>query len=206
MGPNDWEAQTVPDFHRSGWAIGLEYWFTMKNYRVEFNPGIWYNHRDNQTVEVIGIPDLGNFDYKANYWSVQLSTSFYPLDFEGDCNCPTFSKQGNFIKKGFFFQVVPEVGLFNKTWNTVTIAGPVETKENDAYFAIGGGAGIDIGISDLLTITPMIRLTYYPSLEWGPGSAVGGALGPESFFARQYSIRLAFRPDYLRETGRFRRR
>lgn len=206
MGPNDWEELTVEDFHRSGYTVGLEYWFRLKNYRVEFFPGIWYNQRQDQTVFVNDIPDLGDFEYGANYWSLQLATTFYPLDFEGDCNCPTFSKQGNLIKKGFFLQLVPEVGIFNKTINSTTIAGPVETKEASSYFAIGAGAGLDIGITDLITISPIVKLTYFPSLEWGEGSSPNGDLISTSFLARQFSVRLSFRPDYLKQTGRFRRR
>lgn len=206
MGPNDWEEKTVEDFHRSGYVVGLEYWFRLKNYRVEFFPGIWYNQRQDQTVLVSGIPDLGDYEYSANYLSLQLATTFYPLDFEGDCNCPTFSKQGNLIKKGFFLQVVPEFGIFNKTINTSTIAGPVETKEGSGFFAIGAGAGLDIGITDLITISPMVRLTYFPSLAWGEGSSPNGTLENTAFLGRQFSLRISFRPDYLKQTGRFRRR
>lgn len=205
MGPNDWEDVTLEDFHRNGFAVGLEYWFRLKKYRVEFFPGIWYNHRQEYTVDVLSLPDQGDFIHASNYFSLQLATTFYPLDFEGDCNCPTFSKQGNLIKKGFFLQVVPELGLFNGTTNTVTIAGPVETTSSSYLFAMGIGAGLDIGITDLITISPIFRLTYYPSVDWEDFSA-GGELGTSSFLAKQFGIRLSFRPDYLKETGRFRRR
>ena len=204
MGRNDWEDITIDDFHRGGFIVGIEYWLRLKNYRVEFSPGIFYNQRNEYTVEVADIPDQGDVIYNSNYFSFQFSTSFYPLDFEGDCNCPTFSKQGDFIKKGFFFHIAPEVGMLNGKVNTTTIAGPVEEKISNFYFAVGGGVGLDIGLSDLVTITPLVKVTYFPNVNWDTDFGLS-PLDSSSFLAKTFAIRLSFRPDYLRETGRWRR-
>lgn len=203
MAPNDWEQVTEEDFHKSGYTVGLEYWFRLKNYRLEFYPGVWFNYRSPQTIEAIWQTDVYETKFESNYWSLQFATTFYPLDFEGDCNCPTFSKQGNLIKKGFFIQIVPELGIFNANTHTNSHLVETNTEGQNVYFAIGAGAGLDIGITDLLTITPIFKLSYYPSVSWENGGFLGQELGNTSFLGKQLGLRISLRPDYLRQTGRF---
>jgi hypothetical protein len=200
MGPNDWEEHLGEDFHRKGFTVGLDYWMRLKDYRVEFTPGIWYNKRE--SVEAF-TPQFQEFEFNSNYLSLQLTTSFYPLDFDGDCNCPTFSKGGDFIKKGFFVQLAPEIGLFNHEV-IISSAGKRTESGNTIFFGIGAGAGIDIGLTDLFTITPIVKVTYYPSVTWeGMAAMLPGTPESTAFLARQIGVRLGFRPDYLKQQGRF---
>ncbi|MBK9736592.1 MAG: hypothetical protein IPO92_17180 [Saprospiraceae bacterium] len=82
----------------TGYQIGVDYWFKLKKRRIEFMPEIFYsqsktNYDGTGTLEVI----------KANAIGFNFHTQIYALDLEGDCDCPTFSKEGASINKGLFF-------------------------------------------------------------------------------------------------------
>ncbi|MEM1217192.1 MAG: hypothetical protein AAGJ82_15965, partial [Bacteroidota bacterium] len=100
-----------------------------------------------------------------------FNTNFYVLDFEGDCDCPTFSKQGPGLQKGLFLQLSPGWSYFSQTLNDNLFG--VQVTDNISAFNFGLGLGLDLGLSDLVTITPQVGFRYYPSVEWP-------ALGDES--------------------------
>ena len=65
--------------HTSGLALAFDYWFRLKQKRLEFLPTLYYtNHYSAYKIKNIGF---------------QFRTTIYPFDFAGDCNCPTFSKE-----------------------------------------------------------------------------------------------------------------
>jgi len=81
------------DIRSNGFEVGLGYWFRLKNKRMEFIPEVSYMSLAGDGVG--GLGDLTGFNVNANIF-------IYPLDFHSDCNaCPTFSKDGGLIKKGF---------------------------------------------------------------------------------------------------------
>ena len=138
----------------SGYAVGLDYWFRLKNYRIEFSPELnyaWFSE------SLAGGPDL-----QYQYFSLFVNTNFYFLDFTGDCDCPTFSKQGTFLDKGLFLQLSPGLSSIN-----VSIDEP-DRKDlfNEIVPSIGFGLGFDLGVSDLLTITPMFGGRFYFGPKW----------------------------------------
>ena len=133
---------------QKGFHAGLEYYFRLKTHRVEFHPMLGYRH----TFENDMAPGyLSSIDFDFN-------TAFYLFDFEGDCNCPTFSKQGTLIKKGFFFELQPGVG-----YQTIFLN---DAKSSNMVLKIGGAAGLDIGLSDQYTMTPFVSGTKIFSGEW----------------------------------------
>ena len=137
-----------------GLAFGVDYWFRLKNVRVEFLPELNYASYESELN--------GDLSLSVNTYSLFWNTNFYLFDFEGDCDCPTFSKQGPSLQKGFFLQVSPGISYFN-------FDSQVQDNQNsssDLAFSIGGAVGIDFGVSDLITITPMLGLRYYPSVLW----------------------------------------
>lgn len=188
---------------RSGTAFGVDRWFRLKNYRIEFTPQLMYsrfvlNWRDLQGID---------FDMSANSYSLLFNTSFYALDMEGDCNCPTFSKDGNLFSKGFFFQVSPEIYYMHNRFRQ----DGKKTRSNGFGVGIGIGAGLDIGLSDFMTLTPMVRYSYYPSVEWkdlnvllsgdtapNPDTADKNDTDMLQFF---FGVRLGFRFDELNKYG-----
>lgn len=158
-----YESMSVPSYEQQfelndpflgkGYAVGIDYWLRLKNYRVEFFPELSFaQHRRTDSVL------FGNevkFDFKR--YAFSLNTNIYPFDFLGDCDCPTFSKQNTFFKKGFFLQVSPSVARWQNTWEQPAVS----TKASSTTFGVGLGAGLDIGLSDFATITPFVRYTRH---------------------------------------------
>ncbi len=133
----------------NGYEVGLNYWFRLPTKRVEFMPTIYYGSANYSS------PATGKFSEVG----VQFKTNIYPFDFGGDCDCPTFGKQGPQLQKGFFLQLSPGYALYRSS-------GIGET-DNRTGFTLGGGVGLDIGLSNLVTITPVasVRHGFSPFME-----------------------------------------
>jgi hypothetical protein len=186
----------VENLFENGYEIGLDYWFRLKEYRVEFMPELYFGNASTEFEEL-----------KLKYRNIGLAvnTNFYIFDFIGDCQCPTFSKQGNFLTKGFFLSVAPLIE------NQGKITRNIESRErgNESSFQFGAtiGAGVDIGLTDLITITPYIRYKVVPNAEWEAISSLGsGNIGSSPYLQNHLmlGLRLGFRPDYVREQNKYR--
>jgi hypothetical protein len=188
---------------REGTAFGIDRWFRLKNYRVEFTPQLMYSRYARQWTDLQQV----DFFMNANFYSLVFNTSFYALDLEGDCNCPTFSKDGNFFSKGFFFQISPELFYLNNRFKAASL----DERDHEIGFGVGIGAGLDIGLSDLITLTPFARYSYYPNVEWkdlnvllsgseppSPNSADNNKTDMLQFY---FGIRVGFRFDEMNKYG-----
>ncbi|MCB0639363.1 MAG: hypothetical protein KDC54_22210 [Lewinella sp.] len=138
-----------------GWQAGVDYWFRLKNARIEFLPTLAYSRQavpsaifDENTDELIA--QAGHFFFNVN---------IYPLDLRGDCDCPTWSKEGPTLEKGLFLQLSPGISYFNLT--NAEGGGDGNLAAN-----IGLGLGFDFGLSELITITPILQARYYPRVIW----------------------------------------
>lgn len=130
-----------------GYTIGINYWFRLEKKRLEFQPMIGYQSLD----------QVNNDQVNINFPSVifEFQTNFYPLDWFNDCKCPTFGKTNDFIKKGFFLTAAPFAAF--------DLSDEREEGSNSLMWGIKAGAGLDIGITQFLTITPVARLALSPS-------------------------------------------
>ncbi|HEX5112226.1 MAG TPA: hypothetical protein VFV79_05230 [Saprospiraceae bacterium] len=137
--------------NQSGFYAGLEYYFRLKTHRVEFHPMLGYR-RSFDTKPTVGYNSSIDFD---------INTAFYLFDFEGDCNCPTFSKQGKLVQKGFFFELQPGLG-----YQTIYVTEVDGGKSSNIVGKLGLAAGLDIGLSDQYTLTPFLSATRIFSGEW----------------------------------------
>jgi hypothetical protein len=185
---------------KNGYEAGVDYWFRLKKRRVEFMPELAYGYG---TTTFNSSQDLSSMNLRQLWANMHIQ--LYALDLEGDCNCPTFSKQGSGINKGLFFHITPGIGWYQSkaeysvgdTYNTFNNSGSV--------FRIGGGIGLDMGFSDLLTVTPQI--SYYLTSEMASGLNGKDTPAEETTasYSRQlqFSLRFGFRPDYGR-SGRYR--
>ena len=144
----------------NGIHLGIEYWFRLKNHGVEFLPELsftrftrlWQNEDGLITEERIN----------SNFFGLHFNTNFYVFDLKGDCDCPTFSKQGNDLQKGFFIQLAPGVDFVSNSYKNNDMSENV----SDIVPSIGFGVGVDIGLTNLLTITPMVKIHRYFGVEW----------------------------------------
>lgn len=201
----DWDRiiQGLPGYQdkqlfQYSYEIGVDYWLRLKNYRLEFYPELSLA----LSTTDFGIPNNSELplSYRLESGGIGVNTHIYFLDFTGDCQCPTFSKQNTFFKKGLFLMI----GLHEYVQNKETKFSDRSIYDRDFTTQILVGLGLDIGINDLLTISPFISALYYPSTEWNGISANHGILNilpPDettSNIAFQVGIRMGFRPDYLR--------
>ncbi|MDX1684614.1 MAG: hypothetical protein R3275_05210 [Saprospiraceae bacterium] len=140
-----------------GFGVSLNYWFRLKDYRVEFLPELMYLAGNRSAALLDDTPIDHEWQQLALYFNVNI----YPFDFEGDCNCPTFGKDGGFFEKGFFFQLSPGAGYYiNETKSS-------EARESSGVaFLSGIGAGLDVGVAEYFTITPFVRYVIGFNTEW----------------------------------------
>ena len=136
-------------FAENGYSVGVDYWFRLKNYRIEFLPEVNYAWFSEQPA---GGPDI-----RYKYLSLFLNTNIYFLDLEGDCDCPTFSKDGSLVSKGLFLQVSPGISAFNTEIKYSESADKIELWSP----SIGLALGLDLGVSDILTISPMFGGRFF---------------------------------------------
>jgi hypothetical protein len=178
------------NINQNGLQASLEYHFRLKEKRLEFHPGAGYRFSLPSNV----------FDGHLASFDIDLAASIYPFDFGGDCNCPTFSKEGNLIKKGFFFEVTPGAGyqFITRLRSEPDDPARLPIKSKNLVWKIGGAAGLDIGLSDHFTMTPMISATLLSSAEWEGLHADGstGILDDQVYLG--FGIRFAYTADEKR--------
>ena len=136
--------------------LSLNYEFSIQNYRIAFVPEIGGALFENEII------DLGTFKNKTLRF--QLNNHIYFLDFKGDCDCPTFSKKGNPLKKGLFLNISPGVSYFANTLETLTS----NSTDNLIKPNIGAGLGYDIGVNKNITLTTFANAYFFSGLTW-PG-------------------------------------
>ncbi|MEM1319837.1 MAG: hypothetical protein AAGG75_06240 [Bacteroidota bacterium] len=160
MNADKWDAYFGnDDFLQSGFKVGIDYWFRLKKKRIEFTPELSYSRF---SVDMQRSNGINGEEFTSLFYSFAFNTNIYPLNFEDDCNCPTFGKAGGILDKGFFIQLSPVVSLIDNRYKSEN----TEVSTNTVAFGIGGGLGLDIGLNDFTTLTPMVNLLYYPSVEW----------------------------------------
>ncbi|MEM1221080.1 MAG: hypothetical protein AAGH79_19320, partial [Bacteroidota bacterium] len=138
---NDWtfpvDDNSPSLLNEIGGEVAVHYWFRLPKKRVEFQPTLYF-----------GSTSGNGFDGGMKEFGFQFKTNIYLFDFGTDCNCPTFGKQGPSLQKGFFVQLSPGYAIYD-------LEIPTANLENTSGFTFGGGVGIDFGLSNLLTITPI---------------------------------------------------
>ena len=148
--------QVTESLIEDGPVLGLDYWIRLKNYRIEFQPQVQYSQFSKTLIGE-------DFDIDSRILGLFLNTNIYLFDLEGDCDCPTFSKGGNTLQKGFFLQLSP--GVLNYNIKETNQDG-VELEADQTTYSIGVGIGLDIGVSDLVTITPSLGWRIMPGMDW----------------------------------------
>ncbi|KXK36376.1 MAG: hypothetical protein J5I52_03560 [Saprospiraceae bacterium] len=179
--------------YHSGYEAGLDYWFRLKDRRIEFLPEISYSYAQNDLSKYQGLINTAISTLNFNF-----HTQIYALDMEGDCDCPTFSKQGPSINKGLFFHFTPGIGYY-KTSIKLDEPSFISGRNVDGLvFRAGLGIGLDVGFSDLLTVTPIVSYYFHSKQQWEGMPADEDILINESDNPGilQFTLRFGFRPDY----------
>lgn len=186
---DDWETKLSEAFNdefstATGWSVGINYWFRLKKRRIEFTPEITIGEFQETTST--------GFDRKHNFQSFHFNTNIYLFDLAEDCDCPVWSKDGSFLTKGFFVQLSPGISRMTNSLGGELLYG----EDTNFHFEFGIGGGIDFGVSDFLTITPMVKFFYSPNTEWNELAAPDGTpslrlegIGQQLFAGIKFSFR-----------------
>lgn len=178
----DYEAlKNASPYPATGYGVAVDYWFRVKKRRIEFTPELSF-------TDVNASNSINRVDHQI--LAFHFNTNIYPFDLKSDCDCPTWSKDGNFVTKGLFLQVSP--GVMAIETDLATEDANLEATEFG--WGIGLGAGLDIGLSDFLTVSPTVRFSFYPDAGLGPDIAADLRLF-------QAGLRVGFRWDELNKYG-----
>jgi hypothetical protein len=129
-----------------GTEVALNYWFRLPKQRIEFLPTIYYARSG-----------FENSDAHLAEYGAQMKVNVYPFDFLGDCDCPTFGKQGPQLQKGLFLQVSGGYALYDLNSG---LGFDLANQENSQGATFGGAIGIDFGLSNLVTLTPVAGVRF----------------------------------------------
>lgn len=134
-------------------SLGPSFWFRLKYRRIEFNPSLLLDYGKYQ------LNSLSEPKIDLNEWNgiLNFPILIYPFDFGNDCNCPTFNKQGQFIKKGFHFLVNPSLIYLNQRINPQLKT----VMSGNLSYQMGLGVGIDIGINRKWTFSPGVVFSKF---------------------------------------------
>ena len=188
-------------FVRQGFRVGVDYWLKpFENTRIILMPELSYSRSEESSFTQIS-PFVSR-SYQYHSAGLSLPVNIYLFDLEGDCDCPTWSKSEPFFKKGLFLQVMPG-GHFNR-YRFQRIDDDqslLAARSTDINFSLGAGAGLDVGLSDLITLSPTVRYVYHFDKWWGNLDEIGPLIDPSPDYSAdpagwEVGIRLGIRLDY----------
>lgn len=141
------------DFLKFGTTGVIDYTFQLKAPEWQVAPAI-HAMRSRYIFKV--------HDFEISSVGLQANFNFTPFK-EG--------QEQEFSKLRFYFQLSPGVDMVwmqYKEWDRETGSPNVIAKMTDRKLALNGGLNflMDIPLSSLLKISPMVGLRYYPNLEW----------------------------------------
>ena len=168
----------------------IVYGFRLPEKRLEFHPGIGYRFTWNNP----------SYDGYINAVDIDLNTSIYPFDFGGDCDCPTFSKEGGVVKKGFFLEFAPggSFQALNRLRSDLDDPSKLPIRSKNFVWKIGGAAGLDIGFSEQMTVTPIVSMTWLSASKWDGLRADGTDGNLEDLMYLGTGIRISYNSDSKR--------
>jgi hypothetical protein len=168
--------------NESATEVALHYWFRLPKQRIEFQPTLY---------AAFGMGDL---DYQE--YGLQFKTNLYLFDLVTDCDCPTFGKQGPRLDKGFFLQLAPGVAAHDYS----LYDGTVSDQTINANLAVA--LGLDFGLSNLLTLTPIAGLRYtfggVGPIELTDATGAGAGTLSHRLLTYQFGLQATFRLDKRR--------
>ncbi len=196
---NEWSETTTTFSGGPIWENNLEYavdyWFRPGDIRMEYSVEGTFGFANTS---------LGTREYNLNSFGAGIKSNIYIFDFFSDCDCPTFVKDNDLFKKGFFVQWNANAALWSKREDEL------QADHNNLALDVGAGVGFDIGISELLTVTPYVTYHYYPNVNYDQFNELHGnldtAIDNQTAVTRlKLGIRIGFRQDYKKEQRILRR-
>ncbi len=167
-------------------SFEVDYWTRLRNQRIEFYPYLSFHQATSELA-------VSRTSLTLRQIGGGVKTHIYLFDLIDDCDCPTFSKQGGLVKKGFFF-----LGGIGVDFAQKAVA---DEALRDGNIDVRGtiGIGLDIGLNDLVTISPFVAFNRYFDVSWHEiGNSFGqpGVDASSNINQLQIGVRIGFRPDY----------
>lgn len=191
---NNWARNNtqIDEFFSSMVEFGLDYGISFSQVRLKLHPYLSYGQGTTQirnSTEYLNLRQYG----------LGLDFRYYPMDDSDNCNCPTFSKQGDFLQKSFF--VLLTLGVRKYKLDTALESVP---EDSGIAYQIAVGAGLDFGFSDFFTLTPFTQLAYGGGYNY---STLQSAYDVPNDFKSSVvqtvlGVRMGFRFEYLGNKGR----
>ncbi len=143
-----------------GYSFGLDFWIPLKAVRIDILPEINFSRFRTEPLPFPALDMDGSL--AQNWYSLFLHANIYFLNLDGDCDCPTFSKSGGLLEKGLFLQLSPGISYLQQE------AVAPEQQESSQSWApsLGAALGLDLGLSDFVTISPMAGFRYFLPTDW----------------------------------------
>ena len=148
------------DYHflRFSYGAGLNYWFGVERYRIDFTPGIYFTYSGFRYPE----PADPVFYYK-HAAGIKFDINIYPMDLRKmnyERDCPTFSGKSDFVSRNLFMQISP--GISGSYMN-------IDSRDI-THFDIAGkldfGIGIDLKIAGRYYVSPIIKYGFSFMNNW----------------------------------------
>jgi hypothetical protein len=145
-------------FMRFSYGAGVNYWFGMEKFRIDFTPGLYFmysDHRNDRNHEPV--------IYYRHTAGLKFDINIYPLDirklnFETDC--PRFSGKSDFVTRNLFMQISP--GIIGSYMNIDNM----DLKHFDIAGKIDLGIGIDLNIAGRLYVSPILKYGFNFQNNW----------------------------------------
>ncbi len=163
---DNWETQVQQSYGNTsqlfelGTRIGVNYRLPLKNIRLEFLPSIEYATALSSTFKSTELGQPLSETYDLNIFGSYLKTKVYPFSFKADCTCPTFHQGGQLFEKGFFLMGIVGVERVATQYALEGSDKSKTIKHNEWRPSLGGGLGLDIGLSDFLTLSPFATAQF----------------------------------------------
>ncbi len=160
---NDLLYKVYPNRHKLShysFGGGVNYWLGLSYYRLEFTPGLYYLYADTNISY-----NQKDVNFQVHNLGVEVAMNAYIFDFirkNYKRDCPSFSRDGQWLKKSFFVQVSTALYRSFKQIKDVDI----DLKSDNLAGEIGFGIGVDIPIFQYFVVAPVIKYGFYVGEKW----------------------------------------
>jgi len=148
------------DIFQNAIGFGAGYRYFPHQTRIGYVPEIGISYAKNEKSALFQQEGLTKYILLQAYLS--LSIQIFPLDLEGDCNCPTFGKQNDFFKKAFFLKFIPGLAYQNLQLENIN----ANSVNHNFVYSFGFGTGINLALSQKLSIAPEVSYHFIYSENW----------------------------------------
>ena len=165
------EYSTQKAYSLYGFQVGIDYKIIRaKRYRLEYSPIIIYSYLDqNANYPVFNRNSRNNtklVKLSHHQYIFQFNIFSYVFDFKSDITDPAHFERVGLLRRGFFMEIAP-VFIHYRNFRHFQNSNYYNEKTEGVSTTIGGsiGVGIDLPLSERLTIIPLFRYYYFPDYD-----------------------------------------